>query len=127
MRPKQGFTLIEVLAAVAVLGLALAVIMQLFSADLRGISASSEYLSASVAAEAKLREVADRPDLGERQWSETTPEGYLVEMAVRPVLEERTASLPVVLRDVTVTLRYEAGPKQRSITLRTLRAGGRTL
>ena len=127
MRTEKGFTLLEVLAAVAILGMSLAVILQLFSANLRGISASEEYLAASLAAEAGLREVLEAGDLSERTWTETTPEGYQMEIAVAPVLQERTESLPVELHQITLTLHFTRGLRDRSITLRTMRTAARKI
>ena len=127
MRAQRGFTLLEVLAAVAILGMALTVIMQLFSANLQGIAASDDYLAASMAAEAKMREVIDKGDFSEQDWSETTNEGYRVDVSIRPALEERTESLPVTLHEITLSLRFESGSKERTITLRTLRAAARSI
>ena len=127
MRTQRGFTLLEVLAAVAILGMALAVIMQLFSANLHGIAASDDYLAASMAAEAKMREIIDRGDYSERDWSETTDGGYRVNISVRPALEERTESLPLQLHEITLSLRFESGAKERTITLRTLKTAARAI
>ena len=127
MRRQRGFTLLEVLAAVAILGMALAVIMQLFSANLHGIAASDDYLAASMVAEAKMREIIDKGDYSDRDWSETTAEGYRMDISVRPALEERTESLPVQLHEITLSLRFENGTKERTITLRTLKTTARTI
>jgi prepilin-type N-terminal cleavage/methylation domain-containing protein len=127
VRTQRGFTLLEVLAAVAILGMALTVIMQLFSANLQGIAASDDYLAASIAAEAKMREVINKGDFSDQDWSETTNEGYQVDVSIRPALEERTESLPVALHEITLSLRFESGLKERTITLRTLRAAARSI
>ena len=127
MRRQSGFTLLEVLAAVAILGMALAVIMQLFSANLHGIAASDDYLAASMTAEAKMREIIDKGDYREKDWTETTAEGYRVDISVRPALEGRTESLPVQLHEITLSLRFENGTKERTITLRTLKTAARTI
>ena len=127
MKTQRGFTLLEVLAAVAILGMALTVIMQLFSANLHGIAASDDYLAASLAAEAKMREVIARGDFSEQDWSETTNGGYQADVSIRPTLKERTESLPVALHEITLSLRFESGSKERTITLRTLRAAARSI
>jgi len=127
MKRQSGFTLLEVLAAVAILGMALAVIMQLFSANLHGIAASDDYLAASMTAEAKMREIIDKGDYSEKDWTETTAEGCRVDISVRPALEERTESLPVQLHEITLSLRFENGTKERTITLRTLKTTARTI
>lgn len=127
MKTQRGFTLLEVLAAVAILGMALTVIMQLFSANLHGITASDDYLAASMAAEAKMREVIAKGDFSEQDESETTSEGYRVDVSIKPALEERTESLPVALYEITLSLRFASGSKERTITLRTLRAVARSI
>ena len=127
MKAEKGFTLLEVLAAVAILGMALAVILQLFSANLRGIAASDEYLAASMVAEAKMREVTDAGDFTERTWTETTNEGYRMDVSIAPALQERTESLPVELHEITLTLYFTRGLKDRTITLRTMRKAARRI
>lgn len=132
MRPKAGiagrakaggggFTLLEVLVALAILGIAVTVVLQLFAANLRALSASGDYLGASLAGEARLREIAETAPLTEVSWSEVTAEGYRVEAAVVEVEKERTDALPLRLMDVSVTLRWNWGQKNRQITLRTLK------
>lgn len=127
MKHNRGFTLLEVLAAVAITGMALAVILQLFSANLRGLAASDEYLAASIAAEEKMREVISKGDFSPQTWSETTREGYSVEYSVSPAFTERSDGLLVELHEITLTLRYTGGSKERAITLRTMRAAPRSL
>ena len=132
MRPKAGiagrakaggggFTLLEVMVALAILGIAVTVVLQLFAANLRALSASGDYLEASLAGEARLREIAETAPLTEVSWSEVTAEGYRVEAAVVEVEKERTDTLPLRLMDVSVTLRWNWGQKNRQITLRTLK------
>jgi hypothetical protein len=74
-----------------------------------------------------MREVIDKGDFSEQGWSETTDEGYRVDVSIRPALEERTESLPVALHEITLSLRFESGLKERTITLRTLRAAARSI
>jgi len=116
-----GFTLLEVLVALAILGIAVTVVLQLFAANLRALSASEDYLEASLAGEARLREIAETLPLAENSWSEVNAEGYRVEAAVVEVEKERTDTLPLRLMDVSVTLRWNWGQKNRQITLRTLK------
>jgi general secretion pathway protein I len=116
-----GFTLLEVLVALAILGIALTVVLQLFAANLRALSASEDYLEASLAGEARLRDIAETVPLAEASWSEVTAEGYRVEAAVVEVEKERTDTLPLRLMDVSVTLRWNWGQKNRQLTLRTFK------
>ena len=122
-----GFTLLEVLVAIALLGIAITVVLQLFSADLRAIAASEEYVSAAAKAEAKMREVQDNDTLAEGSTSEITNDGYRLDVTVAGTLEERTDTLQVMLMDILVTVRWTKGIKERSLSLRTMKLVNRQI
>lgn len=119
---KRGFTLLEVLIAVAILGIAVAVVLQLFSANLRALSASEDYVAASAKAEAEMREILDDDNLTAKSLSETTDDGYRVDVSVSETLQERTANLQVTLMEISLTVFWTKGIKERSLTLRTIKA-----
>jgi len=58
MKRGEGFTLIEVIVAMAILGISLALIMQLFSAGLKSAKASCDYTIAIVHAKDKMEELS---------------------------------------------------------------------
>ena len=116
-----GFTLLEVLVAVALLGIAITVVLQLFSAGLRAISTSEDYVSAAAKAGAKMREVLDDDKLSEKSFSETTNDGYRIDVSVTGALKDRTESLQVMLLDISLTIHWTKGTKERSLTLRTMK------
>lgn len=116
-----GFTLLEVLVAVSILGIAIAVVLQLFSSDLRTISASGDYVMAAAKAEAKMREVLDDEDATERSLSEITNDGYRINVSVTKAMEKRTENLPVMLLDISLSVRWIRGAKEGAITLRTMK------
>ena len=119
---SSGFTLLEVLIAVAILGIAVAVVLQLFSANLRALSASEDYVAASAKAEAKMREILDDDNLTAKSLSEATDDGYRIDVSVSETLQERTANLQVTLMDISLTVFWTKGIKERSLTLRTIKA-----
>ncbi|MFZ5997471.1 MAG: type IV pilus modification PilV family protein [Nitrospirota bacterium] len=118
---REGFTLLEVLVALSILAMALVMIMQLFSADMRSITASEDYVAATIKAEALMREVLDDPELKEQVWNFQTEDGYAVDVAVKKDLEDRTEKLNVELLDVTLTVRWKKGIKDRSLSLHTMK------
>ena len=120
-RRPRGFTLLEVLVSLSVVAIAVTVVLQLFSADLRAIAASEDYASAVVKAETKMREVLDNDDLGETSWSEATPDGYRMDVSVAEVLKEKTNNLQVRLLEVGLTTRWFKGTKEKILTLRTMK------
>ncbi|MCU0579251.1 MAG: hypothetical protein MUF69_06855 [Desulfobacterota bacterium] len=107
--------------ALAVLGLAVTVVFQLFSANLQALSASENYVEVSLRAAARLRELLDDRELSERAWSEISPEGYRLEIAVREALADRTDLLPVRLLEVDLTVRWNRGNRERSLNFQTLK------
>jgi len=119
---EMGFTLLEVLVAIAVLGIAVTLVLQLFSTDMRAIVASEDYVSAAAKAQAKMREVLDDDALTEKSSSEATDDGYRMDVSVTSVAKERTENLPVDLLDISLTVRWMNNAKERSLTLRTLKA-----
>ncbi len=57
MKDHKGFTLIEVLVAVALLGLVIATLMELFSANLRSSRKTSEYTQAIILAQSEMEKL----------------------------------------------------------------------
>ena len=122
----QGFTLLEVLVAVALLGIAITVVLQLFSTDTRAISESGEYISASVSAESKMREILDMLDddsenISETSYSEIIDDGYKMDVSIVEVLPERTENLQVRLLEISLTMHWMRGTHEKSFTLRTMK------
>lgn len=118
---KEGFTLLEVLVAIAILGIAVTVVLELFSANLRAIATSGDYISAVTKAEAKMREILDDDELSEKSWSETTDDGYRIDVSVTDALKDRTDNLQVRLIEIDLTIRSTRGTKEKSLTLRTMK------
>lgn len=121
IRRSEGFTLLEVIVAFALLASTVTVIFQLFSSDLRVLTRSGDYIWLSARAEAKMREVLDREDLKQGTQSETSPEGYTTETQVSKVLETRTRELPLELLEIAVKFTWPGGISERSITIRTMK------
>jgi general secretion pathway protein I len=121
LNSHKGFTLLEVLVALALLGIAVTVVLQLFSANLRAIATSGDYISAATKAEAKMREILDDDKLSEKSWSETTDDGYRLDVSINDVLKARTENLQVRLLEIDLIIHWTKGTKGRSLTLRTLK------
>jgi len=117
----EGFTLLEVLIAMAVLSIALVAVFELFSSGLRGMSASVEYAEAVVKAEAKMREILDDEAIAAKSWQETSEDGYRYDVVIKKTDEDRTDKLPVDLLDITLTVNWTRGIKERTLKLKTLK------
>ncbi len=116
-----GFTLLEVLVATSLLGIAVAVVLQLFSANLRALSLSEDYVKASAAAQVKMRDILDDGKLNEKAFSEITDDGYRIDVTITEVLKERTMNLEVKLLEIDLIISWMKGTKDKSYTLRTIK------
>jgi prepilin-type N-terminal cleavage/methylation domain-containing protein len=116
-----GFTLMEVLVSLAVLGVAVTIIFQLFSANLGSISASGNYVAAVMQAESRMRQVLDDDQLKEQSLREVTDDGYRTDITVSEILTERTENLRVKLMEVDLTIHWQQGSKEKALTIRTFK------
>jgi type II secretion system protein I len=117
----RGFTLLEIIVALALVATAVVVVMQLFSASLRAISASDDYVSASANAEAVMRAILTDEDFPDRAASSGSLDIYRFESTAVKVNEERTKTTNTDLYKVTVIIRWRQGSAEKSIALNTLK------
>jgi general secretion pathway protein I len=117
----SGFTLLEVLVAMAIVGLAVTAILELFSSNLRAISSSEDHMRASLVAEARMREVLDDASLAEKGWSEVTNEGYRIDVMINKVQTERANMVGADLYQIDLSLSWRKGMRDRTIALKTLK------
>ncbi len=120
IRSSGGFTLFETLVAISILGIAIAVVIQLYSANLRALSSSEDYILASMRGEAKMREVLLRSDLSEGSWIESVEDGYRFAITVQEVLGERTQNLQIKMLQVSLSVTWSRGTREKSIRMTTM-------
>jgi|Deesub1362A_J573_1020465.scaffolds.fasta_scaffold00173_15 prepilin-type N-terminal cleavage/methylation domain-containing protein len=116
----RGFTLFEVLVSVSILSIAVVVILQLFSAGLRNLTSSDEYVKATIRAEAIMRDVVEG-EIEEGEFSVTTDDGYDVDVRIKGVEDERFENLQVNLLNISLTLRWTDGVNEKTINLDTMK------
>lgn len=122
---RDGFTLLEILVALAILATAVTIIFQLFSASLRNIAVSEDVVSATIRAEAKMREVLGSEELVENSWTETTTDGYTFVVNIKETLQEKTDSLPVQVLQIDLAITWTKNSKERSLRLKTYKTVNR--
>jgi type II secretion system protein I len=122
---SKGFTLLEILVALAILATAVTIIFQLFSAGLRNIAVSEDVVSAAVRAEAKMREVLSNEELTENSWTETTTDGYTFAVNITEALQQKTDSLPVQVLQIDLAVTWTKNSKERSLHLKTYKTMNR--
>ena len=117
----RGFTLMEIMVALTVMGFAVVYLVQLFSSNLRMIGTSQDYMAALTQAEAVMREIVESDKIEEKSWKEETDQGFQVEVSISEALKERTENLPIKLLQVEMIFSWEKALRKKSLTLKTLK------
>lgn len=126
MKSRQGgFTLLEILIALSILATAVTIIFQLFSASLRNIAVSADYVSGVIKAETKMREVLSEEDLAEEAYTESEEDGYTYNVTIKKTLEIKTDAIPVQMMQIDLVVTWTKGVKPRTIRLRTMKMIGK--
>ena len=121
IKSARGFTLIEIMVALTIMGFAVVSLVQLFSSNLRMIGTSQDYMTALTRAESVMREIMESDKLEEKSSKESTDQGYQVEITVSETLKERTDNLPIKLLQIELVFSWEKALRKKSITLKTMK------
>ncbi len=121
---QQGFSLLEILVAFAILTLSLGVLLNIFSGGVRRAAVSEEYQHAITIAQSKLASVGVDEELRSGEIDGVIEDKY--NWSVRTEIfniddDIDQDTLPVDPYQVTVTVEWEAGKDFRHIELTTLR------
>jgi prepilin-type N-terminal cleavage/methylation domain-containing protein len=115
---NRGFTLIEIVVAMAILGIGLIVIIELFSGSLRLGRTSEEYTKAVGLARMKLEEMTLREDLKESEEEGEFDKDFRWQVGVNKVdiLPEGFAEFKpaVELYRIKVNVLWKSGSRERS-------------
>ncbi len=123
----KGFTLIEVVVATAILGIALTVIIELFAGGLRLARVSKEYTKAVNYANTKMEEVASQQTLEEGTTEGEFDETYrwrvtMNKVNLLPGDRPWEVKPPIELFRIKVDVLWKPGSKERSVVTETHRA-----
>ncbi len=122
----KGFTLIEVVVAMAILGVGLTVLIELFSGSLRLARFSGEYTKAANYARIKMEEIKMRPTLNEGREEGEFDGIYRWQvdakrMDLLPARIETDFKPPFELYQVKIHVFWKSGKGERSTALETYR------
>ncbi len=123
---NQGFTLLEVLVAMAILGIGLIVIIELFSGGLRLGRTSEEYTRAVGYARMKLEEISLAKSLEEGIEEGEFDREYRWQVEVKkvdllPPGRETSYQPPVALYWVRIEVLWKSGIRERTTALESYR------
>ena len=125
---NDGFSLLEVIVALAIMAMGFVTILQLFSGSIRSVSLSEQYLKGTTLAHSKLGE------LEVNNYSVTEFEGIFPdEKSYRWQLQVSPHTSPlnikedhIQLSEVTLNVLWEEAGKTRDIEINTLKVDGAT-
>lgn len=123
-----GFTLIEVVIAISILGVALAVIFELFSGGLRLGRVSKEYVMAMNYASLKMEELTTKEEVLEGSEEGEFNKEYRWQTFVKKLdllpVEEKGVDFkpPAELMNIKVNVLWKSGTKERSTAIESYKA-----
>ena len=125
VRSKKGFTLLEVVIALAILGIGLTVIMELFSGGLRLGRISQEYTKAMNYASLKMEEISAQETIEEGEDEGEFDKTFRWQVRVLkkwiffPGIRARNSSLRSIFTISGLIVLWKSGSKERSASLET--------
>jgi general secretion pathway protein I len=121
---RTGFTLIEVVVAIAILSVGLTVIIELFAGGLRLARVSEEYTKAVNYGRIKMEEIAVKPKMKEGSEEGKFDETFHWQVGVKkvdvlPIEKKQDLKVPVELFQIQVKVIWKSGSKERSTSVET--------
>ena len=125
---NDGFSLLEVIVALAIMAMGFVTVLQLFSGSIRSVSLSEQYLKGTTLAQSKLGELeVNNYSVTEYEGIFPDEKNYRWQLQVSP----HTSSLNskennIQLSEVTLNVLWEDAGKTRDIEMSTLKVDGAT-
>jgi len=120
---QRGFTLLEVLVALAVLSISLGILLPVFSDTLQRQTAVADRRTANMLAQSKLDEIGSEIKLRDGASDGTFANGFTWHLEIVPYDFDRTSVL-VTPKLVTLTVRWPAKNGPGVLTVRTIKLAG---
>jgi general secretion pathway protein I len=125
-KDDRGFTLIEVVAAIAIVAVLAGVIFQIISGSIRSTHRAQSLANAGALAQSLLARVGNEIPLREGQLDVDTDLGLHWHLQMRRYGDaEDRKQWPVAAYIVTAEVTLQNNPSSRSVTLTTLRLGAK--
>ena len=121
---KKGFTLIEVMVALAILGIAITVIVELFSGNLRLARKSEDFSRAVFYGRQLLEELCLKQKFPKNVEEGTFEGNFRWKYEIEPVTlvdEEQEEKFPLEVFKIKVSVYWPAKDKEKTLTFETLK------
>ena len=125
---NDGFSLLEVIVALAIMAMGFVTVLQLFSGSIRSVSLSEQYLKGTTLAHSKLGELeVNNYSVTDLEGTFPDEKNYRWQLQISP----HTSSLNskennIQLSDVTLNVLWEEAGKTRDIEISTVKVDGAT-
>src|SRR5437588_818439 len=123
----RGFTLLEIVVALAIAGLALVGLFRAGSGGIVAVGNAAQMQEATERAQSHLAALGRLDPINPGETAGDDGGGYHWRVTARPVSDWQigpaAASVTVTLFEITVTVSWQAGSGRRSVGLHTLRLG----
>jgi general secretion pathway protein I len=124
--PEAGFTLVEVIVALAILSIGLSILLGLISSSLLRTAKAERMAEASSLAQSLMAEVGTDLPVKSEERDGQFPNGYRWHLKMDPYGDaSERAEWPVGLYTISAEVQWEDGAQRRSYALTTLRFGPR--
>ena len=122
----NGFSLLEVIVALAIMAMGFVTVSQLFSGSIRSIGLSEQYLKATTLAHSKLGELEiNNYNSPEFKGTFTNEKNYHWDLEISPYSSElNNTKNNIQLSEVTLNVHWVDANKIRNIKLNTLKVNG---
>ena len=119
---RNGFTLLEVVVAMAIVGLGVTTLFEIFSLGLRLGTRSSERTEATAYSRQAIDELLIRQRLNDGGEEGSIGGSYRWSVQVKPFQnDDPFSSTGWDLKEITLQMRYREGERERELELKTLR------
>lgn len=119
---RNGFTLLEVVVAMAIVGLGVTTLFEIFSSGLRLGTRSSERTEATAYSRQAIDELLIHPRVSDGGEEGSFGEKYRWSIQVKPFQNDDPFSLTGWdLKEVSLKMRFREGERERELELKTLR------
>ncbi|MFT6288955.1 MAG: general secretion pathway protein I [Alcanivorax sp.] len=115
-RPARGFSLLEMMVAIAILGLSLGALYQSASGATRNVRMDERYAYGVELARSLLASNARVPAAGLSQQGETAG-GFSWRASSHPIPERRGGNVPASLQNIEVAVSWMDGGRPREVVL----------
>ena len=119
-----GFTLIEVIVALAILAAGLSVMLSMISDGLLRTSTAEKMVAAGSLTQSLMAEVGTVYPIRADEQAGEFPDGYRWQLKIQPYARGNDGT-PVQLYEVSANVQWDEGGQTRSFLLKTLRTGPR--